>query len=139
VIENSYNIEMGRNLESRFKADIDYNKVYIDLDGTLLIDNKINIQLISFIYQCINRNIEVYLVTLHNGDLNKLIETFRIKNLFNGVIWLREGTEKFNFIDCEKSIFIDNSFNHRLKVYNNKNIPVFDVNSIDCLIDPRRY
>lgn len=138
IIENNYHIEMGKSLECKYKIDLNYTKVYVDFDGTLLIDDKINIQLVSFLYQCINRNIKIYLITIHDGDLNNLLDKFRIKDLFDKIIWIKDGEEKYKFIESQDSIFIDNSFNHRLKVWMNKKIPVFDVNSIDCLIDYKR-
>lgn len=139
IIENNYNIEMGKSLECKYTIDLNYDKVYVDLDGTLLIDDKINIQLISFLYQCINRNIKTYLITVHDGDLSDLLDKFRIKSLFDKIIWIKDGEEKYKFIESEGSIFIDNSFNHRFKVWLNKKISVFDVNSIDCLLDHRKY
>lgn len=138
IIENNYSLEMGRSLESKFKLELKYDKVYIDLDGTLLIENKINIGLISFLYQCINKNIKIYLITMHEGNLDQLLKDFRIKDIFDEIIWIKDNKEKYNFIDGNNSILIDNSFKHRLKAWKSKNIPVFDVNSVNCLMDYRQ-
>ena len=42
---------------------------------------------------------------------------------------------RFNVIKKDKSIFIDNYFKERYEIHQNLNIPVFDVDAIECLID----
>ena len=60
---NNYDIEIDRSLENRYKLNIEYNSVYVDLDDTILIKGSINIKLIQFLYQCINNGIEIILLT----------------------------------------------------------------------------
>jgi len=49
----------------------------------------------------------------------------------------------FSFSKCmiqdRASIFIDDSFSERKKVFEKTDIPVFDLDSIECLIDWRDY
>ncbi len=42
-------------------------------------------------------------------------------------------------IQDRASIFIDDSFSERKKVFEKTDIPVFDLDSIECLIDWRDY
>lgn len=51
ILKNSYEIEIDRALQNRYKIYLQYEKIYLDLDDTLILNNKINILLISFIFQ----------------------------------------------------------------------------------------
>ena len=44
---------------------------------------------------------------------------------------------KSGYIKPEKAIFIDNAYQERAQVYKNHNIPVFDVDGIEVLMDWR--
>ena len=113
---------------------IEMNKVYIDLDDALLIDNKINESLVPFLYKCINTNVSIVLITKNMGDLQGYLSTFRIDKLFDKIIHLRQDQEKSDFIDCDSSIFIDDSFAERQEVADICKIPVFDLHMIDALL-----
>jgi hypothetical protein len=73
-IINEFDVEVDRALNSKYRLNIEYVSVYIDLDDTIIINNNINIEAISFIYQCINNNIVINLITKHNGNLNELLK-----------------------------------------------------------------
>lgn len=134
VIKNNYTLELDRALYNKFKIDIDYKKVYIDFDDTVIINNKINIQLISFIYQCINDNIPVVLITKHDGDIKKKLVEKKLYNLFDEIIHLSIDDEKYKYIQEEQSIFIDDSYGERLSIHRNTGINVFDTHMIECLL-----
>ena len=70
IIENNYNLELDRALSNSFKHDLCYKSVYLDFDDTVLIKNQINTTIISFIFQCLNEQIKVYLITKHAKDIN---------------------------------------------------------------------
>jgi hypothetical protein len=54
--------------------------------------------------------------------------------MFDEIIHLKEDQSKVDFINPNKSIFIDNYFIERKSVHQLLNIPVFDVDAVDSLI-----
>jgi hypothetical protein len=135
IIKNSYPIEMDRALDNRYKIDIIYNEVFVDFDDCLLIDsNKVNTNLITYLYQCINKGIKISLLTRHKGDLNKKLQQLRIFGLFDRIIHIANEEKKSNYIDNKNSIFIDDSFVERKDVHLTCGIPVFSVDMIECLV-----
>jgi hypothetical protein len=135
ISKNNFNIETDRSLKTKTKINIDYDYVYVDLDDTIIINNKINTDLIKVIYQFINDNKKIILITKHKNDLRKTLKKYKIQNLFNEIIHLNERDNKHKHMIYKNSIFIDDSFSERFKVKNNLNIPTFCVNSIECLIE----
>lgn len=138
VFKNPYNVMIDRTLITRYKINYDYDTVYFDFDDTLIINNKVHLPAIRFLYQCKNLNKKIILITKHKDDLNKTLENFCIsKGLFNKIIHLKPDEDKINFIKPEKAIFVDNAFIERKAVHENYNIPVFDVDAIEILLDWR--
>lgn len=134
---NSYSIMVERALISRYKLDISYKNVYIDLDDTLIVDNNVNAQLMLFIYQCVNKGKYLYLLTKHEKVVKDTLSEHRISNdLFEEIILINKDDEKYKYIKSN-SIFIDDSFAERKKVKDKNNIPVFSVDMIESLIDWR--
>jgi hypothetical protein len=132
---NNFNIETDRSLKTKAKVNIDYDYVYIDLDDTIIVNKKINTDLIKIIYQFINNNKKIVLITKHKNDLTKTLKKYKIQNLFNEIIHLNSNDEKYKYIMQKSSIFIDDSFSERFKIKNYLGIPTFCVNSVNCLID----
>lgn len=138
VSKNPFNIVMDRTLIARYKIDYDYEIVYFDFDDTLIINNKVHLPAIRFLYQCKNQNKKIILITKHEKDLNKAFEAYAIsKNLFNEILHLKIEDKKIDYIKPQKAIFIDNAFQERIAVKEKFNIPVFDVEGIEVLLDWR--
>lgn len=134
---NDFEIELDRALCNRFKLNIFYDTVFIDYDDTVVINGKVNLEAIQFIFQCINNNIDVVLITKHKGDIIESLKLFKLTNLFTTILHLAHDEEKSYFIKQSKRqniIFIDDSFAERRKVYDELQIPVFSVDSINSLI-----
>ena len=123
---------MDRDLSTTFKILYDYDRVYVDLDDTLIVENQVNYELISFLYKCMNEGKRLILVTRHAVDPLLTLEKFKIYNFFDEIIHLDRESNKSDYI-YDNSIFIDDSHSERVKVYKKNNIPVFDVNMIDTL------
>lgn len=137
VIKNDYKLTMDRSLTNKFFSDITYKTVYLDLDDCIINSDKINWQIIAFIYQCLNKKVKINLLTKHENDINKTLKDFRISELFDAVVNIKKNQEKTEFIKEKSSIFIDDSFSERAKVFNKHRIPVFDLSEVECLIDWR--
>ena len=81
----------------------------------------------------------IHLITKHKFDLNATLEKLAIhKGIFSEIIHLKMEDEKYLYIkETEKVIFIDNAYGERMKVKKELNIPVFDVDALNTLIDWR--
>lgn len=138
VFQNSYNVIMDRTLISRYTIDYEYNTVYFDFDDTLIINDKVHLPSIMFLFQCKNQNKKVILITRHEKDLYKTFEHYAIsKDLFAKIIHINFEDNKTDYIEPEKAIFIDNSYLERKLVHDKFNIPVFDVEGLEVLEDWR--
>ena len=134
VIRNEYPIIFDRALESRFIIDLHYEHVYVDYDDCLLVDEKINLQMVTFLHQCINNGIGITLLTRHAGDLAASLKRHRIGQLFDAVIKIEDRTPKSAFVTVPRAIFIDDSFAERLDVQNRVSIPVFAPDAVESLL-----
>lgn len=142
VLINKYNMIVDRTLISRYRTDLEYRRVYIDLDDTILIKGQVNLQLIRFLYQCVNQGKEIILITRHGADHEDSVEaalrTHKIApELFDDIVELDFNVSKNTVIDPMGAIFIDNSFAERKAVYEKLEMPVFDVDGIEALLDWR--
>jgi hypothetical protein len=137
IVMNDFNLTMDRTLCNRYKTDLVYDSVYIDLDDCLIVDKKINPLMIAFLYQCLNKKKKLHLLSRHKHNMDKTLSAFRIDHLFDSVKQLKAGENKSNHIKGKRSIFIDDSFAERFEVKSKTGIPVFDTSSIECLLDWR--
>ncbi|WP_313373386.1 ATP-grasp domain-containing protein [Chishuiella sp.] len=134
IFYNHFNIELDRALDNKYKISIYYEEVYCDFDDCLIIENKVNIQLLSFLFQCINETKKVILITKHNKNIQETLVKYRLENLFDSIIHLKSDDNKYKFIKNLNSIFIDDSYQERFEVYNKLNIPVFSPDNVEALL-----
>ncbi len=134
IIPNDYEIRMDRALCSRFSLGLKFKNVYIDFDDCLLKDGKLNNKLIYFIYLCRQHKVNIHLISKHQGDLHCVLQKLGILELFHSIKHISETDEKATYIETTDSIFIDDSFRERNLVKKAKNIAVFGLESLDCLI-----
>lgn len=136
IIDNHYKTETDRSLNSSYRIDVDYDEVFIDYDDTIILKEKYyNTDVMKLLYQCKNRGIKISLLSSHSGDLNECLEKFQLKQLFDRVIHISKNNNKADYIDNKKSIFIDDSFAERKRVYKKTGIPVFSVDMIEMLLE----
>lgn len=131
---NTYDVELDRALSNRFKINVDYDTAYIDFDDCLLLGDKINTALISFLYLSINRGIRLILITRHAGDLEKNLEKYRLTQIFDEIIHIQDKSPKSMYITRPNAIFVDDSFAERSDVASTHKIPVFSPDMIEALI-----
>lgn len=134
LLESNMQVELDRSLRNRYRLGVSFEALYIDLDDTLLVRNKVNLDAMRLIYSCINRGIAVVLITRHDGDLNKTLAKYRLNELFDVVFHLSHGERKSEYIRHSRAIFVDDSFSERLEVYERLGIPTFDCSMIEALI-----
>jgi carbamoyl-phosphate synthase large subunit len=129
---------IDRSLTNRYLHNIDYDTVYIDLDDTIIIKNKINLQVIHFIFQCINSKKSIVLLTKSTTEnLYEFLNSWKIYKLFDEIILLDENDLKSNYIKDKNSIFIDDSYSQRMEVSRKHGILTFDPSMVEVLIDER--
>lgn len=138
IIQNQYKIKVDRALISRYQIDYDYQNVYVDLDDTIIVNEKVNSYLMMFLYQSINKGKSLFLITKHIKDVESTLKNNRISlDLFKEIIHIDNTDDKAKYIRENNAIFIDDSFSERKNISIKCNIPVFDVSEIESLIDWR--
>lgn len=135
ITENKYELTIDRALENSYQSNLKYKNVYIDFDDLVIFHGKVNTQILAFIYQCFNNQIKVHLLTRHKADLTKSLKKHRLSSLFDSITWVKDNTDKSDYIKEPDSIFIDDSFAERKKVQLNCNIPVFDGHMLEALME----
>ena len=138
ILKNDYPIVVDRALINRYEIGYEYNTVYLDYDDTIIVQGKVNSLLMMYLYQLINEEKNIVLLSRHDGDIFKDMKKHCIdKSLFTDIIHLKDNDQKVDFITEAKSIFIDNAFAERKKVAKEIGIPVFDVDAVSSLLDWR--
>ncbi len=133
LIKNNYDIELDRALDNKYKIDLNYNTIYVDFDDCLIINNKVNSQLVSFLYIAFNKGKKLILITKHEGNIHKSLANFRLKHLFDEIIHVKKSDNKSNYIKDLNSIFIDDSFSERKEIKQKFNVPVLSPDMIEIL------
>jgi hypothetical protein len=133
---NVFNYKIYKNYYNCFSLSL-LNNLYVDFDDTLIVNRKVNLDIISLIYKFKNSKKNVYLITRHKYDIFDSLKYYCIhENLFTEIIWINNKKIKKSDYIKDGSIFIDDSFGEREEVLNsNKNIFVFDVDSIEILLN----
>jgi hypothetical protein len=134
ILENPYRIELDRALENKYKMDYSYQYVYVDFDDCLIVDGKVNTELIKFLYQAFNEGKKLILLTKHADDLQRNLNKYRLSSLFDEIIHIEKDHPKSQYISHKSSIFIDDSFAERQEVAQNAGIPVFAPDMIEVLL-----
>ena len=137
LIPNREDLLLDRAFISRFQTDLSYSSVYVDFDDTLIVRGKVNAFLMMFLYQAFNQGKRLCLLTRHSTDIFSDLEKACIPaSLFSEIIRLDEAGAKTDYI-APDSIFIDDSFSERKRVRDALEIPVFDLDMVESLIDWR--
>lgn len=137
VLCNDFTLQQERRVTAAYKANIEYDTVYIDFDDTVTTHGKVNTDMIKLIYQFFNKGKHIVMISNHNtGDLYEEMKRFCIPaELFDEIIWIKDNTPKYKYMKFQNAIFIDNCFKIRKEVMNKCGIPVFDVDAANCLAD----
>lgn len=136
VCRNEYKYyELDRALYNSYKLDIKYDTVYVDFDDTIYINNKINTQLVAFLFQCLNKNIKLILITKNKIAILEKLKKLRIFEIFDEIIYIEREDEKHLYLKNMNAIFIDDSYGERAKIKEVHNLNIFDTHMIECLLD----
>jgi hypothetical protein len=138
ITPNNYTITSDKTYIDRYKIDINYERVYVDFDDTIIFNrSQYNTFIMMFLYQCINEGKEIVLITKHEYDLDETMKTVKLsKDIFNEIIIVPINAHKYKFMSNDKpSIFIDNSYKERNEVKEKLNMFTFDISNVESLID----
>lgn len=138
IAANGYGLLVDKAFISRYISDVSFGYVYIDFDDTIIRGDEVNWEVMSFLYQMKNRGVPVCLLTRHEKDIHQTLRHFAISSiLFDNIITIPPGARKSTYITRSDAIFIDDSFAERLEVAKEKHLPVFDVDTLEILMDWR--
>jgi hypothetical protein len=136
VQENAYEVVIDRALGNSYATDLQYDKVYVDYDDTMVFDGKVNVRLAAFLYQCVNNKIPIILLTKHAGDIAQDLEIIRLNALFDEIIHIGMNENKYEHMTGENPILIDDSFGERKSAHDRLGIQVFDTHMVEFLLNP---
>lgn len=135
ILQNDYALQLDRCLHNRYRADLSFERVYVDFDETLVVGTTVYAQAMAFLFQCRNQGVHIVLITKHRHDIHETLRACGISELlFEKILQLSDSQNKCDFIDPRAAIFIDNHWFDRREVKLKWGIPVFDADGIECLI-----
>lgn len=137
IMTNDLELEIDRALVNRYKHNLEFSAVYVDLDDTLILNGVVNTRLVQFLYQCVNAKIRIVLLTRHASDVDATLRTHRLSGLFDEVMHLNRLVDKSDSIRERDAILIDDSFSERREVSRKSGIATFDCSMIEMLMDER--
>jgi hypothetical protein len=128
-------ISFGKFFIPKFKHNIkNYNDIYVDFDDTLYFHKtkSINTELIKLLYQGLNENKKLHLITRSKIDFHQILKKYRLENLFDNIIHItNENEPKYKYIK-NNSVFIDDSFKERSPLMN---VYCFGIDNFNLLIN----
>jgi predicted ATP-grasp superfamily ATP-dependent carboligase len=138
IAPNDISVELDRALVNRYRHDLRYSNVYVDLDDTLIVRGSVHTTLVAFLYQCLNEGRRLVLLTRHSGNLDDTLSRFRLAGLWDRIVHLTDpDQEKANFIEERDAILIDDSFRERQSAASRLGIATFDASTVELLLDDR--
>jgi carbamoyl-phosphate synthase large subunit len=128
---------LDRALTNRYRHDLSYSAVYVDLDDTLVVRGEVNTRLAPFLFQCLNERRRLVLITRHASDLQATLGRHRLGGLWDEVVHITDGREKADHIREPDAILVDDSFRERRVARERLGIATFDSSMVELLIDDR--
>jgi carbamoyl-phosphate synthase large subunit len=137
IAPNPISVELDRALVNRYRHDLHYSTVYVDLDDTLIVRDAVHTGLVSFLYQSLNEGHPLVLLTRHRFDLDATLARFRLTGLWDRIHHVADTEEKADFIEEPDAILIDDSFGERRSAHQRLGISTFDSSMLELLLDDR--
>lgn len=103
-------VEVDRALGNVYRLPISYDEVYVDFDDTITVHGKINTVMMQFLYQCVNKEIPIHLITKHAADIRESLRKYKIaEELFASITHI--DPEKEPRFSCGCSLHPKRSLN----------------------------
>ena len=133
---NNIEIEADKQFFGKYKLGIEYDSIFIDFESCFQKRENIDTFLMMYLYQCLNNNIEINLITQNKEKTENFLSKNKIdKNIFKNIFEITETNIK-NILP-EKSIFLSNDDKLKNELRKKINEYCFSSNIIECLIDWR--
>ncbi|HIT70448.1 MAG TPA: ATP-grasp domain-containing protein [Candidatus Scatovivens faecipullorum] len=133
---NNVEIEADKQFFGKYKLGIDYDSVFIDFETCFEKIKKVDTFFMMYLYQCINKNIKINLLTQDEKKTEEFLTKNKIdKNIFNNILEVKR--ENIKSLLTKNSIFISNDDNLKNVLRKEVNENCFSNNIIECLIDWR--
>ncbi|WP_217915154.1 ATP-grasp domain-containing protein [Miltoncostaea marina] len=136
VAPNGLRVEIDRALVNRYRHDLRYSAVYVDLDDTLVVRGRVQARLVALLYRSIDEGRRVVLLTRHRGDLAATLRRHRLSELFDEVVRVADDEEKADHVREPDAILIDDSFRER-RAAGERGVAAFDLDAVELLEDDR--
>lgn len=132
--------KVDRALYNAFCLPKRYSEVYMDFDDTIIVHSRVNTTLMRYIYQCVNNQIPLKLITKHETNVVDDLKKYHISvDLFEEIICIDRDQKKCNYVSPKPdALFIDDSFAERKQMHDAWGIDTLGVDSVECLIDYRQ-
>ena len=126
-----------RALYNVYELDIAYDEAYIDYDDTLIVRGNVNLTVLRFVYQCVQKGVRVVLLTRHAGDVREDMRRYRLSpDLFDDIVAIPPEAQKADCIrPSERAVAIDDSFAERQRLTQAFGMPAFGPESAEALLD----
>ena len=118
-----------------FRLNIEYDTAYLDLENTVIVDGKVDLDAVRFIFACRNKGTRVVLVERGFEPPEKMLARHGLTGLFDQVLWIEGNEGKSSVMTSGKAIFIDDNSTERREVALSLGIPVFDPSAFAALIE----
>jgi hypothetical protein len=105
-----------RTLDPHYQFDQEFDRLLVDFDDTLLVNGKLNVEVIGLIFKAKNENKPVILITKNqNRRLATTLHKYGITAIFDDVLHIDEGQSKSSFTQAG-DLLVDDSFAERTSV-----------------------
>lgn len=131
---------LERSFDCKIEMNLTFDTVYCDLDDCLIINGRVNEQMVAFLYQCLNKGKKLILITRHDVDPQKTLNNLRLAQLFDEIRHIKNrNISKTTEIRGSNGIFIDDSFEERKDVAEACGIPTFAPDGIELIAENVRF
>lgn len=134
IVENTYSIVLDRSLSNRYVISACFTDVYIDYDDCLVIDGKINCELMAFLCHTRNAGKRLHLLTRHRSSIMDSLAEHRLERFFDSVTHITDAAPKSKFITARDALFIDDAHAERLEVAKALGIPTCSPDMVPGLL-----
>lgn len=132
IVFNDLPLVMDLKYAGIYRLDHDYRRVY--LDAGVFFREKVDPDLIRFLYRTVNEGRSITCLSFGGSDLTEELDRKRIhRSLFSELLEVRSEEELLCQLTEEKAVFISGDRGRRQLVKESTRIPVFDLDALDCL------
>lgn len=131
IATNTMRVEMDRALCNRYRLNISFDTVYLDLDETLLGADGLDENVVRTICRCINHGKRIVLLT--DRAIGSASIAMKISSFFDEILQVPPNRPRSVMVTVPAAIYVDNNLERRMEVSRVRQIPTFDASMIELL------